>query len=219
MVRIGRPAPADGLSQFKAGLVPDLLYKASDEASASYVMTFMISVARLGSLPLLLLLAGAQSVTAQTPSQSPPVQSPAAPAGYAIPVDLEKIKNSVMTPRTLTLMDNETMRIYVNTVAPFPKFTDIVGNFDLFSGPVPGAGMTHREFVESTRPNKLYSSVGVSVGDMAKALGLMYVQSKAFELLRKGALALRDAKTEAERKAIQARIEKELAALKGETIK
>jgi hypothetical protein len=56
----------------------------------------------------------------------------------------------------------------------------------------------------------------VSVGEMAKATVLMVAQSKAFELLRKGALAMRNAKTDAERKAIQARIEKELAALKGE---
>ncbi len=215
MVRAGRSSPAEFLTRINSRLVPDLLYKASDGARASNVMTFMFSAARLGYLPLLL-LAGARPVAAQTPTQSPPVQSPAASAGYNVPVDLDKIKTGVLIPKTLTLMDADTMRIYVSTVAPFPKFKDIVGGFDLFNGAVPGAGMTHREFVESTRPNKMYSSVGVSVGEMAKAAALMFAQSKAFDLLRKGALALREAKTDAERKEIQARIEKELAALKGD---
>jgi hypothetical protein len=195
----------------------------------------MVPAARLGFLPLLLLLAGAWPSSAQTPASSPPVQSPAAPAGHLstdrpvqtptqaspktdpqLPVDLTKIKTGVLTTQSLTLIDKNTMRIYVDTVAPFPKFSDMVGDFDLRKGPTPHAGMTHQEFVESTRPNKLYSSVGVSVGEMAKATVLMVAQSKAFELLRKGALAMRNAKTDAERKAIQARIEKELAALKGE---
>lgn len=219
MVRAGRPAPADTLRPVKTRVVPDLLPKASDGARASYLVTFMFPVARLGFLPLLLLLAGARSVTAQTPAQSPPVQSPAASAAFSVPVDLEKIKTGVLTPKTLRLMDDETMRIYVSTVAPFPKFKDIVGDFDLFKGPVPHSGMTHNEFVQSTRPKDMYSSAGFSVGDVLRMALLSYTEGKAFELLRKGALALRDAKTEAERKAIQARIEKELAALKGETIK
>ncbi len=49
-----------------------------------------------------------------------------------------------------------------------------------------------------------------------KLAALSHVEGKAFELLRKGALALRQAKTEAEKKAIQAQIEKELAALRGD---
>lgn len=124
-----------------------------------------------------------------------------------------------MAPRALSLVDASSMRIYVSTVAPFPKFTDIVGDFNLRTGPVPHAGMTHQEFVQSTRPNKLYSSVGITVGQAIQGTLLAYASTKAFELLRKGALALREAKTEAEKKAIQARIEKELAALRGETIK
>lgn len=121
-----------------------------------------------------------------------------------------------MTPQTLTLIDKSELRFYVNTEAPFPKFRDFLGGFNLFAGPVPYAGMTHREFVESTRPNKLYSSVGITPGEALKGTVLAFVQSKAFELLRKGALALRDAKTEAEKKSIQARIERELAALRGD---
>ncbi len=197
----------------------------------------MVPAVRLGSLPLLLLLAGVQSAAVQAAAQSPPVQSPAAPAGLlsqdapqaatstttdpaqtapALPSDLARIKQGVMSPRSLTLIDRDTMRIYVNTIAPFPKFTDIVGSFDLMHGAVPGSGMTHQDFLQMSRPKDMYSSAGFTPGDVLRFAALGYVEGKAFELMRKGALALRDAKTEAERKAIQARIDKELAALKGE---
>jgi predicted RecA/RadA family phage recombinase len=96
---------------------------------------------------------------------------------------------------------------------------DIVGDFNLRTGLVPHSGMTHQEFVQSTRPKDMYSSAGFGVGDVLRFALLSYTEGKAFELMRKAALALRHAKTEAEKKAIQARIEKELAALRGETIK
>ena len=178
----------------------------------------MFSASRLGVLSLLLFLTGNRLLAVQTPTQSPPVQSPAASAGSVsqLPVDLAKIRERVLAQKTFTLFDQDTMRIYITTVAPFPKFTDIVGDFNLRVGLVPHSGMTHREFVESTRPNAMYSSVGVTAGEAAKAVALQLVSTKAFELLRKGALWLRDAKTDAEKKAIQARIDKELAALRGE---
>ena len=124
-----------------------------------------------------------------------------------------------MTQKTFTLFDKDTLRIYVDTVAPFPKFMDIVGDFNLRVGGVPGAGMTHREFVESTRPKDMYSSAGFSIDQMARLAAFSFVEGKVFELLRKGALAWRNAQTDAERKAIQLQIERELAALRGDVIK
>lgn len=186
----------------------------------------MVPATRPGLLPLLLLLvtgAVPQPAAAQTQASSPPAQSPAAPAGPStqttteLPSNLAKIKEGVLSPNAINLNDKQALRFYVNTVAPFPKFTDIVGDFNLRSGPVPNAGMTHNEFVQSTRPKDMYSSAGFTVGDVMRFAALSYVEGKAFELMRKGAIALREAKTEAERKAIQARIEKELAALRGET--
>lgn len=183
----------------------------------------MVPAVRLGLLPLLLLLAGGQLFAAQTPTQSPPVQSPAVPAGSAqttppseLPSDLARIKERVLSQKTFTLLDKDTMRIYVETIAPFPKFLDIVGDFNLRVGGVPHSGMTHSEFVQSTRPKDMYSSAGLGIGDMARFALFTYAEGKVFELLRKGALALRQAKTDADRKAIQARIDRELAALKGE---
>lgn len=193
---------------------------------ASYLVTFMFPAIRRGFLPLLLLLAGGQLSAAQTPTQSPPVQSPAASAGSAsqasatpatdiqLPGDLAKIQQRVLAQKTFTLLDTDAMRFYVSTVAPFPKFLDIVGDFNLRAGAVPHSGMTHQEFVQSTHPKEMYSAAGFTTSDMLRLTFLSYVEGKAFELMRKGGLALRDAHTEAERKAIQARIEKELAALK-----
>lgn len=188
----------------------------------------MVPAMRLGFLPLLLLLAGNQRLAAAMPAQSPPAQSPAVPAGSqqtttpptaALPSDLARIRERAMTQKNFTLFDKDAMRIYVDTVAPFPKFMDIVGDFNLRVGGVPGAGVTHKEFVESTRPKEMYSSAGFSIDQMARLAAFTYAEGKVFELLRKGALAWRTAKSDAERKAIQLQIERELAALKGETIK
>lgn len=181
----------------------------------------MFFATRRGLLPLLLLLtAGAQSLAAQTPAQSPPVQTPAAPAGSpSLPVDLNRIRTGVYAKAPVIFMDSDTLRIYVNTVAPSPKFSDMVGSFDLFRGPVPHSGMTHQEMVQMTRPKDMYSAGGLTVGDMFRFAALTFIEGKAFELMRKAALAMRNAKTEAEKKEIQARIERELLALKGEAIR
>ncbi|TAK17154.1 MAG: hypothetical protein EPO35_03690 [Acidobacteria bacterium] len=171
----------------------------------------MVPAAAL-TLQLLLLLPGVdEQAAAQTtaPSQTPP----------QLPIDLNKIRIGVNAAPKLDLVDRNPFRFYTTTVAPFPKFKDIVGSFDLFNGPVPHSGMTHREFVQSTRPKDMYSSAGFTPSDVIKWGLLQLVEQKGFELLRKGIQELAEAKTEAERKQIRARIERELAALRGETIK
>lgn len=142
--------------------------------------------------------------------QAPPPQ---------LPVDLNKIKEAVSTPPKLDLVDRNPFRFYSETVRRAPKFSDMVGSFDLFNGPTPHSGMTHREFVQSTRPQNMYSSAGFTPGDVIRWGLLGFVERKGFELLRKGLLELKEAKTEAERKQIRLLIEKELAALRGEIIK
>lgn len=183
----------------------------------------MHSARWLGPPTLLLLLhVGAGSAAAQTPPSSPPAQSPAS-AGASVPqtpvelpTDLGKIKDAVKSQGTfLSLLDKNPLRIYVETKSTFPTFTDLVGGFDLRNGPTPFAAVTHQEIVEQSRPNKLYASVGITLTEGLKAAVLMYTQGKAFELLKAGMREIREAKTEAERKAIMARMEKELAALKG----
>ena len=141
---------------------------------------------------------------------SPPVQ---------LPIDLNKVKEAVNAPPKLNLVDKNPFRFYSETVRPSPKFSDMVGDFDLFNGPVPHSGMTHQEFVQSTRPKDMYSSAGFTPGDVIRWALLTYAEQKGFELLRKGLKELNEAHTEAERKQIRLRIDRELAALRGEIIK
>lgn len=181
----------------------------------------MYPVRRFGSPTLLLLvleltfglLLGAGPAAAQTPTTSPPAQTP---ASAGLPTDLGKIKDAVKSQGSLlSLLDKEPLRIFVETKSTFPTFTDLVSGFDLKNGPTPYAAVTHQEIVEQSRPKKINASVGVTLTEGLKAAVLMYTQGKAFELLQAGMRELRDAKTEAERKAIMARMERELAALKG----
>jgi hypothetical protein len=134
-----------------------------------------------------------------------------------LPVDLNRVRIALSNPPTLDLTDK--FRFYSETVRPAPKFKDMVGDFDLFHGPVPHAGMTHQEFLQSTRPKDMYSSAGFTPGDVIRWGVLSYAEMKGWELIRKSLIDLKEAKTEAERKQIRLQIERELAALRGETIK
>jgi hypothetical protein len=170
----------------------------------------MLSAAGLALQILLLGTPGAdQQAATQTtaPSQTPP----------QLPVDLNKVRIALSTPSTLNLTDK--FRFYSETVRPAPKFKDMVGEFDLFHGPVPHSGMTHQEFLQSTRPKDMYSSAGFTPGDVIRWGLLSYTEMKGWELIGKSLKALNEAKTEAERKQIRLQIERELAALRGETIK
>jgi hypothetical protein len=150
-----------------------------------------------------------QIVLLQQAEQTPP----------QLPINFTKVKTAVNTVPKLVLKDPNPYRFYSETVRRAPKFSDMVGSFDLFNGPVPGAGMTHREFVQSTRPKEMYSSAGFTPKDVISWGLLTIVERKGFELLRYGLKQLAEAKTEAERKQIRLLIEKELAALRGEIIK
>lgn len=166
------------------------------------------------------ILLGTPGVEMQAANQTPASQTPQpAASSPQLPINFTKVKLAVNTPPTLVLDDQSAFRFYSETVRRAPKFADMVGSFDLFNGPVPGAGMTHREFLQSTRPKELYSSAGFTPSDVIRWGLLGYVERKGFELLRKGLKELAEAKTEAERKQIRLLIEKELAALRGEIIK
>jgi hypothetical protein len=178
----------------------------------------MISAALLASQLLLLgIPGGGQQTAAQTaaPSQSSqPAQAPP-----QLPINFNKIKVAVNQPAKLTLVDQNPFRFYSETTRPAPKFSDMVGDFDLFHGPVPHAGMTHAEFLNQTRPKELYSSAGFTPGDVIRWGLLAFTERKGWELVRYSMKRLAEAKTEAERKQIRLQIERELAALRGETIK
>jgi hypothetical protein len=184
----------------------------------------MFSAATITLRLLLLGLPGAVDLQAaagappQQPAKPESAQTKPAPP-VELPSDLGKIKDAVSAPSSLNLVDKNPFRFYVKTVAPSPKFSEMLGDFDVFNGPVPYSGMTHRDFLELTRPTTLKAGGSFPPGDLLKWTLLTYVQRKGFEILADAYKELKEAKTEAERKQIRARIEKELAALRGETIK
>jgi hypothetical protein len=178
----------------------------------------MLSAAAL-ACQILLLLGPAGSDEQAAAQTAAPSQTPAQPqTPPQLPIDFFKVKKAANTPPSLNLKDNG-FHFYSETVRSAPKFADMVGSFDLFNGPVPHAGMTHREFLQQTRPKELYSSAGFTPGDVIRWGLLSYVERKGFELLAKGLKEYKEARTEAERKQIRLIIERELAALRGEIIK
>jgi hypothetical protein len=185
----------------------------------------MVPALALACHILLLGNGGGQQTAAQTsaPSQpqaqqTPPAQQTQTPPPE-LPSDLNRIKEALSNPPKLNLVDKNPFRFYTDINRTTPTFSDMVGSFDLFNGPVPHSGMTHQEFVQSTRPKDLFSSAGFTPGDVIRWGLLTYAEGKAVELLKKGIAELNEARTEAERKQIRARIERELAALRGDKIK
>lgn len=146
---------------------------------------------------------------AQASSADPP-QGPI-PEG-ALPVSMDRIKKALATEPTLKLelpIRDDIPRYYME-ITGTPSFETFLENFDLANGPVPGASMTHREFLQQVTPKELYSQAGFGGLEMLTAnLGfaaVMYLATKAFN-------AMREAKSERELEQIREQIRRELEEL------
>ena len=147
----------------------------------------------------------AASVFAQGQQATPPPQPP---QSQQLPVDLAKIREALQQNPQARLNTDE-LRFYVDIIGRIPTFEEIVGDFDLKNGVVPGAPMTHEEYLSMV--NRKYNQSGALVGieQLQVALtsyGLLTLVKKAYEEYKK-------ARTEGERRAIQERIERELREL------
>ena len=104
-------------------------------------------------------------------------------------------------------LDTDELKFYVDIIGRIPTFEEIVGDFDLRNGRVPGAPMTHDEFLSMVTPNDLHSTTGISametLGVALTSWGMISLVKKAYEEYKK-------AKTDRERRAIQEQIEREL---------
>ena len=140
---------------------------------------------------------------AQQQQQAPP---PAAPPAQQLPVDMAKIREALNQDPKLRLNTDE-LKFYVDIIGRIPTFEEIVGDFDLRNGRVPGAPMTHDEFLSMVTPKDLHSTTGISametLGVALTSWGMISLVKKAYEEYKKAA-------TERERRAIQERIEREL---------
>ena len=94
----------------------------------------------------------------------------------------------------------------VNATPDIQKF---LAGADLCYGPVPGSAPTHADMMALWTPKELYSSAGFDALSLATAGAFnaaVYLAAKAFR-------ALANAKSEHEREAIRAEIQRELAEL------
>jgi hypothetical protein len=139
----------------------------------------------------------------QTTEPQPPV---------TLPVDLERIKQGLTTPIKVRIDDGR-VRFYAEVTAPRGRtFKEMTVNFDLKNGPVPGASMTHQEFLGIVTPKlRYYSGIGEGITALAWGVGAR----AAWWTIRKLYKELEETKDARRAKEIRDQIDRELAALRG----
>ena len=169
-------------------------------------------------LLLLLLIGDGAWLSPAWAQTAPPPVSPASPPAQpqdpppALPVDLRRIKGALAAPIRVRIDDGR-IRFYTETVATAPiSFKALTVNFDLRNGPVPGAGMTHQEFLNMVTPKELYGSGGIKP---LETLEWGLVNHLGWWAIRKLYKELSEAKDERRREEIRRQIDRELAALRG----
>lgn len=157
----------------------------------------------------LLLPAPLLAAYGQTPTPAPTQEPPPGSAGdQRLPVDMSKIREALNQNPQLRLQTDE-LRFYVNIIGRIPTFEEIVGDFDLKNGVVPGAGMTHEEYLAMVNRD-FQTSGGITALDTLQVALTSYA---LISLVKKAYEEYKLAKTETERQMIQARIERELREL------
>ena len=109
-------------------------------------------------------------------------------------------------------LDDYRLRFYVEVVAKWPTFQEYVGKSDLRNGPTPYGGMTHQDFLNHVTPRDFYGSAGIKATEL---LQFSIVNWLGQSLAKKAIESFRNGRDESELRAIRARIEQELAALRG----
>jgi hypothetical protein len=160
---------------------------------------------------LLLLLAGDAGLTSQAWAQTTP---PPTPPVEALPpdLDLSRIRTGIQQPEAAKVFADGRLRFFAEAVEKSPSFKELSMGFNLRSGPVPGAGMTHAEFLAHVTPKNLYGSGGIKA---IETLEWGLVNYAAVWTVKRLYRELTEARTEWRKKQIQEQIDRELAALKG----
>lgn len=139
-------------------------------------------------------------------------QSPTQQTPPTLPVDISRIKGALEAPVRVRLDDGK-IRFYAETIASGgPTFRQLSVNFDLRNGPVPGAGMTHQDFLTAVTPKELYGSAGIKPLETLEWGLVNYAGSWA---LRKLYTELSQTRDERRKEEIRRQIDRELAALRG----
>jgi hypothetical protein len=168
---------------------------------------------------LLLLLAGDAGLVSQawaqtTPPPTPPASTAPAPQAKPpeLPIDLGRIREGLQQPSPAKKFDDGRLRFFAQTEEKAISFEALTFGFNLFQGPVPGAGMTHQEFLNQVTPKYLNSSGGIRA---IETLEWGLVNYAAIWTVKRLYKELSEAKTSLRKKQIQDQIDRELAALKG----
>ena len=148
------------------------------------------------------------SLVSQGPLLAQAAQQTAPPPSQQLPVDVNKIRQALNQNPGARLNTDE-LRFYVDIIGRIPTFEEIVGDFDLKNGVVPGAPMTHEEYLSMVNREFNQSGGITAIDTLQTALtsyALLTMVKRAYEEYKKAA-------TERERRAIQERIERELREL------
>jgi len=152
------------------------------------------------------LASSASAQTADPPPTLPAIQAPERPP------NLDRIREAVSKPPEIKISDGQ-LRIYVEVIAKWPRFDQLVKGYDLMNGPVArGNPMSHAEFLNMVTPRELHSSGGIKPTEIL-TMALVNWAGKA--VITKGLEAISNAKSQREIDEIRARIDRELAALRG----
>jgi len=169
------------------------------------------------ALVALLGLGGAAwAQTSQTPPPPPPAStsssSEQAPPTTLSPESLARIRQGLTRESALKL-ENGQMMIYVEVIAKWPTFAEIAKGYDLMNGPTgKGNPMSHQEFLEMVTPKEMYGSGGITAPEMLVMALENYFGQK---YISKGLKEISETRDQKKIDQIRARIDAELAALKG----
>jgi hypothetical protein len=170
-------------------------------AARRVIATAIAAVAVIVSLA-----SSASAQTADPPPTLPAIQAPERPP------NLDRIREAVSKPPEIKISDGQ-LRIYVEVIAKWPRFDELMKGYDLMNGPVArGNPMSHAEFLNMVTPRELHSSGGIKPTEIL-TMALVNWAGKA--VITKGLEAISNAKSQREIDEIRARIDRELAALRG----
>ena len=140
--------------------------------------------------------------------------APAGPAAASVdadrlPVDIDKIQRALSRPPALTLETNRSV-FRVEIFGRRPTIEDILGR-DFLRGPVPGAGMTHQEFLNMVTPKDVQ---GYAAFDNKQAFTVAATSLALQWALQKAVQKFNDAKEDRAREAARREVEEALAELR-----
>ena len=141
-----------------------------------------------------------------------PTEAAGAPAAVdpdRLPVDIGKIQRALSRPPALTLETNRSV-FRVEIFGRRPTIEDILGR-DFLRGPVPGAGMTHQEFLNMVTPSGVQ---GYAAFDNKQAFTVAATSLALQWALQKAVQKFTDAKEERARQAARREVEQALAELR-----